>query len=364
MKFVPATLGSLKSLIITVTLAWELFAQSRPGPAASSAASIFGSYGLYFGLLSIGILVAVAIKIFNKKAVDKPRQVVSQGGVRRTHKTDPRSKKRSSNSTDRESTMAAYSPSPAKTVFGTLPINTFVRLRRTNPFLQLSGSLDPALTEAIEKTSEDSDCDLAERTKALQVLLSYRTLNSIAAIAQMALYDLSSKLRAEAVSALAELDHESVFETVLTACADPSREVRAAAARAYVNIGFDRSQAWTRIIESRDMGRMRHAARCAIEGDLVARSFDRLVHTDRSIAYEAYTLTALLIRSGESEPIYKALASHRDENVKLALLHVLQTIKEDSTPEQLEDLINRVAFTPDVAAKLDEVRGASQLAHA
>ena len=260
--------------------------------------------------------------------------------------------------------MPAYSAAPAKSGFAALPINTFVRLPRTDPFLQLPGSLEPALMDAIEKTNEDSECDLIERTKALQVLVTYRTPNSIAAIAQIALYDLSSKLRADAVSALAELDHESVFETIVTACADPTREVRAAAARAFVKISFDRSQAWTRIIESRDLGRMRHAARSAIEGDLVTRSFDRLVHTDRSIAYEAYALTALLIRSGETEPIYQALASHRDENVKLPLLHVLQTIKEDSTSEKLEELMNRVNFAPDVAAKVKEVRACLQPTHA
>jgi hypothetical protein len=366
MKLLPRiSLASLKSLLLIITLAKELLAQKRP--AAVPEASIFASWGLYVGLVAIGILVAVAVKLRKKNAADaKPLDLVPDDGIRLTYKGKGHAKKNKVTAPEMDEYVPSpvYAQFPAKTGFAALPISTFVRLPKTNPYLQLPGSSEPVLMEAIEMTSEESDCDTSERSKALDVLSKFRTPNSIAAISQMALYDLSTKLRSEAVSVLAELDHESVFDTIVTACADPSREVRAAAARAFVKIGFDRSQSWTRIVESRDPGRMKHAARSAIEGDIVARSFDRLVHTDRSIAYEAYALTALLIRSGETEPIYKALASHRDENVKLALLHVLQTIKEDETFERLDELLTRVNFKPDVAAKVQEVMSCLQLTHA
>ena len=350
-----------------VTCATELLAQKRPGAVSEAGSSIFGSYGLYLGLAAISILIAVAVKLRKKNtAAEKVMKQVPDDGIRLTYKgREHAQKKRTASAPMGYSSEGPVSATiPAKTGFASLPISTFVRLPRANPYLQLPGSLEPSLMEAVEITSEDTNSDAAERAGALQVLSKFRTPNSIQAIAQVALYDLSSRLRANAVSVLAKIDHESVFETIVTACADPSREVRAAAARAFVQISFDRSQAWTRIIETRDPGRMRHAARSAIEGDIVARSFDRLVHTDRSAAYEAYALTALLIRSGETEPIYNALATHRDENVKLALLHVLQTIEEDSTPDQLGELMNRVDFKPDVAAKVNEVRASLQLTYA
>ena len=367
MRSLPAIyVLSAKSLLIVVILATELIAQKRTAAAPEAEASIFGSYSLYLALLAIGVLVAVAVKLRKKNAAtEKPLDLVPDDGIRLTYKgKDPSKKKKAFVGKDDDGPAPSFPQVPVKIGFEALPIVTFVRLPRTNPYLQLPGSLEPALLEAIDITSEDSDHEAADRTRALAVLAKFRTPNSINAISQMALYDFSTKLRSEAVSVLAELDHESVFETIVTACADPSREVRAAAARAFVKISFDRSQSWTRIIESRDPGRMRHSARSAIEGDIVARSFDRLVHTDRSIAYEAYALTALLIRAGETEPIFNALASHRDENVKLALLHVLQTIKEDSTSEQLEELMLRVNFKPDVAAKVNEVRACLQLTHA
>ena len=364
MKFLHShSLRFLTSLSVTVTFTAELIAQNRPKAHAPAEPSIFESYSLYAGLVAIAVLVGIAVKLRKKNAVEaKTLGLVPDDGIKLTYKGKDHAKKRKAAlEKDPEPDPQPAWQAPAKAGFPALPISTFVRLPRTNPFLQLPGSFEPVLLEAIERTSEDSDCDVIERTNALDVLAKYRTPNSITAISQIALYDLSAKLRSEAVAVLAEIDHESVFETIVTACADPSREVRAAAARAFVKITFDRAQSWTRIIESKDMARMRHAARSAIEGDIVTRSFDRLVHTDRNAAYEAFSLTALLIRSGETEPIYKALTSHRDENVKLALLHILQTIKEESTPDQLADLMNHVNFTPNVAAKVNEVRACLQL---
>lgn len=64
--------------------------------------------------------------------------------------------------------------------------------------------------------------------------------------------DLSSNLASKAVATLTDFDHESVFEAILLACADPTREVRAAAARGLFRLNFDRADAWKRIIESND----------------------------------------------------------------------------------------------------------------
>ncbi len=74
------------------------------------------------------------------------------------------------------------------------------------------------------------------------------------------MYDISSNLRSKAVSVLADFDHESVFETVLLCCADPTREVRAAAARALFNLSFERSDSWARIAQCDDEFRMVQAA--------------------------------------------------------------------------------------------------------
>ena len=142
------------------------------------------------------------------------------------------------------------------------------------PFMQLPISNDDALLSAIEQTQDEFEEDESVRELAVRILARFETKNSVESLSQVALYDLSSTLRSKAVGILSDFDHESVFETLLLACADPTREVRAAAARGLFRLSFDRSDCWMRIAESNDEFRMRHAARAAIAGDLVERSFD------------------------------------------------------------------------------------------
>ena len=56
-------------------------------------------------------------------------------------------------------------------------------------------------------------------------------------------------------------------------------------------------------------------------------------------AFEAFVLTWLLVKTDETGPIYKALADHKEEKVKLALLHVLQTVENEHTFQSLSELL-------------------------
>lgn len=318
-----------------------------------SEESIFSSPALYIGIMAIVALVGLALTMRRGRGSEQAEAGVNGTGdsLRLTYKAQGQHIR---------SEATAYRPiTPRKPVvkegFAAFPVASFVRLQKANAFLQLPDSTDPALLNAIEQTNEESDEDVAVRSRALALISGYRTSNAVGAVAQMALYDLSSKLRSDAVLQLAEFDHESVFETIVTCCADPTREVRASAARALFKVSFDRAQAWTRIVESGDKARMRHAARAAIEGDLVTRSFDRLTHSDRKVAYEAFAMVTLLIRAEELEPIEKALESHRDENVKLALLHAIGCSRDENTGEWLQKLSHTVKFAPNVEARLHEL---------
>jgi hypothetical protein len=174
--------------------------------------------------------------------------------------------------------------------FNQLPIFKFNKLELARPFSPLTISNDDALMSAIEQTHDEFEEDEEIRDLAVRILTRFKTRNSVEALTQVALYDLSSNLRSKAVAVLADFDHESVFETILLCCADPTREVRAAAARGLFRLSFDRADAWTRIAETGDEFRMRQAALSAKEADLLKRSFDRLVHPDHKIAYEAVAL--------------------------------------------------------------------------
>lgn len=239
--------------------------------------------------------------------------------------------------------------------YSQLPINSFSDLRPSRRYDPLPDADDPSLLNAIEQANEEYEDDESVRDLAVRVLTAFRTKNSVEALSQIALYDLSSNLRARAVTVLTEFDHESVFETIVLACADPTREVRAAAARGLFRLSFDRADAWKRLIETEDEFRMSHAVRAAIEAGIVVKAFDRLVHDDLKIAYEAFVLVGLLIKSGETRELFDAIRNHRDERVRFALLHTLKVHKDARTLSGLHELQKDSGFTTDVTGRIHDI---------
>ena len=250
-----------------------------------------------------------------------------------------------------------------KLQYAQLPINSFGEVNPSKKYDVLPVSEDPSLLNAIEQANDEYEEDESVRDLSVRILAAFRTRNSVEALAQIALYDLSSNLRSKAVSILTDFDHESVFESILLACADPTREVRAAAARGLFRLNFDRADAWKRIVETADEFRMRHAARAAIEAGIVSKAFERLVHEDLKISYEAFVLVALMIKSGETEEIFEAIKSHKDERVKYALLHVLRVVSDERSLNGLNNLRNEHTFATDLSERIvDTIKSFEQVA--
>ena len=258
----------------------------------------------------------------------------------------------------------AFQEKMRKAQYAQLPINSFAELSTAKLYEPLPLSDDPSVLNAIEQTNDEFEEDESVRDLAVRILTAFRTRNSVDALSQIALYDLSSNLRSKAVSILTDFDHPSVFEPILLACADPTREVRAAAARGLFRLSFDRADAWKRIIETNDEFRMSHAARAAMASGIVVKSFDRLVHEDRKVAYEAFTLVALMIRSGETSTIFNAIRTHKDERVKFALLHILKMLRDDRTTAGLNKLLGAGKLSPEVTERIYDTVASLELVSA
>jgi len=222
--------------------------------------------------------------------------------------------------------LKGFSPGP-------LPIFSFDKLKTPDEFIPLPLSNDESLMNAIEQVQDELEEDEEVRDLSLRILMAFRTRNSVEAVSQIALYDLSASLRAKAVAVLADFDHESVFETLLLCCADPTREVRAAAARAITRLTIDRTQAWIRVIQSDDKSRQGQAAYAAIDAGFVDRALDRLVHRDANVAEEAFALLSLLIKADKTEVLTEAVASHLDMNVRQAILHLFKVSRNAKSPQ-------------------------------
>jgi hypothetical protein len=245
--------------------------------------------------------------------------------------------------------------------FERLPINSFDGLKNPKPFDALPISNDDALMSAIEQAQCEDEEDPEIRELAIRILARFKNRNSIESLSQMAMYDVSSSLRSKAVLALADFDHESVFESILLCCADPTREVRAAAARALFNLNFDRAECWSRIALCNDEFGMVQAARAAIESDLVERSIERLVHEDVNHSYEAFALVALLIKAGETMEIFSLLESHADNFVKLALIRVFSIIEDERATEKLFSYMERNTLSEEIGRAVNECIKAPRL---
>jgi hypothetical protein len=235
-----------------------------------------------------------------------------------------------------------------------LPVFDIERLERARPFDQLPMSNDEGLMSAIEQAYEEYEEDSEIRDLAIRILAAFKTRNSVEALTQVALYDLSSTLRSKAVSVLSDFDHESVFEPILLACADPTREVRAAAARGLSRLSFDRADAWSRIAEGAEEGRMIHCARAAIEGGFVERIFERLVHSDERYTYEACTLLGLLLKAGETEPVFEMFAKRNDHDMRLALLHVIKISGSRQAMEGLYSILEQKDLSEELRDAADQ----------
>jgi HEAT repeats len=230
-----------------------------------------------------------------------------------------------------------------------LPFNSILRLEYPGLTETLPSSNAEDLQESIEQVLDEfNDDDEEIKELSMRIIAAYKTSNSVEALTQVALYDLSSNNRCRAIEILGDFGHETVFEPVILACGDPTREVRAAAAKVLTRLNFNRSDAWARISLLNEEMRMRQVARAAIEGGLVERYFDRLTHKDYKQAYEAFALFTLLLKARETETIATALESHPSSTVRVALLHVIKVNRERESLKYLMKLAERKDLPKDV----------------
>lgn len=286
----------------------------------------------------------------NRDSIDRKKK-------RQPKKNFPENMPRASKAFDRDGNAEANTDADSKGFedLQTLPLPIFniQRLELARPFNNLPVSNDEALLSAIEQTHDEYEEDEEIRDLAVRILAAFKTRNSLEALSQVAHYDLSSNLRSKAVSALADFNHELVFEAILLACADPTREVRAAAARGLSRLSFDRADAWLRIAETGEEGRMRQAARAAIEGGFVERIFDRLVHRDQKQAFESVALLALLIKADETAPIFQKLDDDKNPQLQKAILHVIKITNHENALSGLYAMLDRKQMSADLKKEID-----------
>jgi HEAT repeat protein len=186
-------------------------------------------------------------------------------------------------------------------------------------------------------------------------LIAFKSGNAVEALTQVAHYDESSRLRITALSGLGEFDHESVFEPVLLTCADPAREVRAAAARTFARLSVNRAQAYTRIAESEDPERLRLASMVCIDAGLAKHTLARLSHPDSERANEAFAMMRLLVAAEQFAPITESISSSEDDKASLIMIKALQIVKPSKMVPALYNLTTVNGVSAEVKRAISEL---------
>lgn len=213
------------------------------------------------------------------------------------------------------------------------------------------GDDDAEFTELLSQIETDE----SGRAGIVQQLGKYHTQRSVSALATLALNDSDPGVRSAAVSVLGSIDHESVFAPVLIALADESRDVRAAAARTLTSLHFDRADAYVRVTVAADRDTLRGVARACISTGIIAQAVDRLASEDRRQAYEAFSLFTLLARANEFQPIIDAIENHKDEEVRLCAVRVLNVAATNEVAPKLRELVAAEGMTENVRTAVLEV---------
>lgn len=210
---------------------------------------------------------------------------------------------------------------------------------------------DEGLADALARIESE---DLYERSEAVKDLARFQVQSSVVALSAIARSDSEPSVRAQAISSLASINHESVFPAVLIGMADDSREVRAAAARSLSRLSCDRADAYVRVIETTDADMLPDVARACIQAGIVAQGIDRLASSDRRQAYEAFSIVTLLAKARMPEPILEAIANHPSMDVRLAAVRLLSTIEQPEIFDQLRELAVREGIAEEVKTALLE----------
>jgi HEAT repeat protein len=215
-----------------------------------------------------------------------------------------------------------------------------------------AGNEDAALTETLTRLTSP---DQRVRAQVIQELAAHPVQRSVAALSSMALNDPNSGIRSAAVTGLGSIDHESVFATVLIALADDSREVRAAAARTLTGLHFDRADAYVRAMETADADTLRNVAQACVKTGIVAQAVDRLASEDRHQAYEAFSLFSLLARANETQPILDTIQNHKDDEVRLCAIRVLNVAAQPDLAPKLREMVSGQDVPENVRTAMLEV---------
>jgi HEAT repeat protein len=171
---------------------------------------------------------------------------------------------------------------------------------------------------------------------------------------QLRLESDDSHERAESVLALARLNTDEAFTQICAAFDDRAEEVRAAAARALYEVAEDRAESFTRALREAPAERRRNIGAALASSGLADDAVSQLTGESRDRTYDAFSLLFLMAKAGETSPLIRAIESHPDNEVRLAVVKLLALSGQQEVLPSFRRLAVRGSLPTDVRAAVME----------
>jgi len=140
---------------------------------------------------------------------------------------------------------------------------------------------------------------------------------------QMRLASDDSSERAASLLALSRLNTDEAFSEICAAFDDSQEEVRNAAARALYDLNQDRAESFARALRESPVERRRQIGAALAGSGLADEAIGNLTGESRDKTYDAFSLLFLMAKAGEGAPLIRAIESHADNEVRLAVVKLL-----------------------------------------
>jgi HEAT repeat protein len=216
-----------------------------------------------------------------------------------------------------EITLAEPAPAPAPVVAAPPVDFALVEDAATQPLARgKSSSFDDDSLRGTEVVKADKGLSLVDGSDEEQYSIIPKGI-------QVRLASDDASERAASVLALSRLNTDEAFNEICVAFDDPSEEVRNAAARALYDLSEDRADSFTRALRESPLERRRQIGAALAGSGLAEEAVGNLTGESRDKTYDAFSLLFLMAKAGEVAPLIRAIESHHDNEVRLAVVKLL-----------------------------------------
>ena len=131
-------------------------------------------------------------------------------------------------------------------------------------------------------------------------------------------------------------------------------EVRNAAAHALSQAESDRAQSFTTALREGTPERRRKIGAAIASSGLATDAIDSLTNGSREKTYEAFSLLFLMAKAGETQPLTDAIESHKDLEVRLAVIRLLALSGQPETVTSFRRMAVRGSLPAEVRSAVME----------